>query len=382
MIETAIQPKKPTNGQLVQKNIWDNQVKEIRKAFAPGLDDVQFTMFVELGRSLNLNPFKREIWAVKYHDRVSVFVGRDGYRKVAQEQGDYNGHCVEAVYSDDKIRVVNGTLEHEFNFTNRGRLVGAYCEVYRKTIDHPFRVIVRLEEYHKDQANWCNMPETMIKKVAESQALRMAFQGLFAGTYHETEDWGTPQNNIQGGNGFQRKEFDKMKRHIEHAEAVEDEPEFESPPPESKPEPAEPKPKPKPALITQSQLKKLVVESRIYWGDNWEDELAAGLKSKFGIKHKSELTKEQASLVIDGLVKSNEKARKEPESDPGEVVTQSDINRVARELQEDLNIKPSQVLEALRGNAQSKYKKEVVDLTVSELLELGEALKNGELLPF
>ena len=239
MTETAVQPKKSTrnNGQIVQKSIWDNQVAEIRKAFAPGLDDVQFTMFVELGRSLNLNPFKREIWAVKYRDQVSVFVGRDGYRKVAQEQPDYNGHCVEAVYSNDKIRVVNGVLEHEFNFTERGHLVGAYCEVYRKSIDHPFRVMVRLDEYKKEQANWRNMPETMIKKVAESQTLRMAYQGLFAGTYHEAEDWRTTSNGQNGngnGNGFQQKEFDKMKSHahVEDAETVEDSPESAPPTPE------------------------------------------------------------------------------------------------------------------------------------------------------
>ncbi|MCF7839771.1 MAG: phage recombination protein Bet [Candidatus Marinimicrobia bacterium] len=392
MSETAVQPKKSTNsnnGQIVQKSIWDNQVAEIRKAFALGLDNVQFTMFVELGRSLNLNPFKREIWAVKYRDQVSVFVGRDGYRKVAQEQPDYNGHCVEAVYSNDKIRVVNGVLEHEFNFTDRGHLVGAYCEVYRKTIDHPFRVMVRLDEYKKEQANWRNMPETMIKKVAESQTLRMAYQGIFAGTYHEAEDWRTPSNGQNGnGNGFQKQEFEKMKSHahVEDAETVEDSPEPAPQSPEPKPEPSKPKPAPAPELITQSQLKKLAVESREYYGESWEAELASGLKRKFGIEHKSELTKEQASLVIDGLVKSNEETRKEaqknPETDPGETISRADINRVAGEIQKELNIKPSQAIEALYGNAQAEYKKDLVNLTPTELMDLGEKLVNGELLPF
>lgn len=209
-METAVATaeKTPKNGQaLVQKSIWDSQITEIRNAFAPELNDTQFTMFVELGRSLQLNPFKREIWAVKYKDQVSVFVGRDGYRKVAQEQADYNGHLVEAVYSNDRIKVSNGHLEHEFNLFERGHLTGAYCEVYRRGIDVPFRVMVRLDEYKKNFGNWQSMPETMIKKVAESQALRQAYQGLLGGTYHDAEDWRKPDQDYQSG------EFDKMRSH-------------------------------------------------------------------------------------------------------------------------------------------------------------------------
>ena len=128
------------------------------------------------------------------------------------------------------------------------------------------------------------------------------------------------------------------------------------------------------------------MESREYYGENWESELAADLKRKFGIEHKSELTKDQASQVIDGLVKTNEKARKEtnrePEADPGEIISQADINRVAGELQKELNIKPSRALEALHGNAQAEYKKDRINLTATELMDLGDKLKNGDLLPF
>ena len=36
---------------------------------------------------------------------------------------------------------------------------------------------------------WDSKPATMIKKVAEAQGLRMAFQSMFAGTYAEDEQW-------------------------------------------------------------------------------------------------------------------------------------------------------------------------------------------------
>jgi hypothetical protein len=59
--------------------------------------------------------------------------------------------------------------------------------VYRHGASKPFYVAVQLPEYDLQQALWKDKPETMIKKVAEAQCLRMAFQELFGGTYCESE---------------------------------------------------------------------------------------------------------------------------------------------------------------------------------------------------
>lgn len=45
--------------------IWES-LDEVRKQFAPTLSTTEFDFFVGLGKSLNANPFTREIWAVKY----------------------------------------------------------------------------------------------------------------------------------------------------------------------------------------------------------------------------------------------------------------------------------------------------------------------------
>ena len=47
---------------------------------------------------------------------------------------------------------------------------------------------VELSEYDTKQSVWKTKPATMIKKVAEAQGLRWAFQELFAGTYEESEE--------------------------------------------------------------------------------------------------------------------------------------------------------------------------------------------------
>lgn len=171
-------------------NPWTEKgVESIRKCFAPSLNTEEFKIFVGLGKSLGANPFTREIWAIKYgSQQAAIFLGRDFYRKKAQEQGDYDGHIVNAIYENDAFTIENGEPKHSVNsFKDRGKLVGAFCSVYRKNLKVPYFVTVQLSEYNTGKSNWAKMPETMIKKVAEAQALRGAYQGVFKGTYDESE---------------------------------------------------------------------------------------------------------------------------------------------------------------------------------------------------
>ena len=174
-------------------DIWTNEtkLKEIRKLVSPSapLTDIEFSYLVELGRATNLNPFMREIWAVKYKEGspASIFLGRDGYRKAAQRQPDYEYHQVNAVYSKDDFKISNDEIQHSYGFANRGDLMGAYCIVKRKGSSKYTYVMVTMSEYNANQSLWKSKPETMIKKVAEAQALRQAFQEVLAGTYSDVE---------------------------------------------------------------------------------------------------------------------------------------------------------------------------------------------------
>lgn len=175
-----------------QKNdalaIWTN-TDEIKTIFAPTLTPTEFKFFMGLGQRLGANPFTREIWAIKFGTAAAtIFLGRDFYRKKAQEQPDYDGCYTQAVYSNDVFSMKNGVVSHEFTLTDRGSLLSAYAVVKRKNISQDFFVMVQLSEYDLKQSNWKTKPETMLKKVAESQALRGAFQGVFEGTYDESEE--------------------------------------------------------------------------------------------------------------------------------------------------------------------------------------------------
>lgn len=179
-------------------SIWEGQenLKQIKSIFAPKLSDLEFTAFVEMGKATDLNPFLKEMWAVKYDasKAAQIFIGRDGYRKSAQRSPFYDYHSVDSVYSEDDFSVTNGQVNHKYKLSNRGSLVGAYCVAQRKGSSRPSYVYVAIEEYNKKQSVWNEKPITMIKKVAEAQCLKMAFQELFSGTYSEYEAWDNQGN--------------------------------------------------------------------------------------------------------------------------------------------------------------------------------------------
>lgn len=169
---------------------WDNeQVLEDIRAMGdhPRLTKTEFKTFINTCRSMNLNPFTKEIWCLKNGDRMQIIIARDGYRKVAQREAEYDYHQTDAVYSNDKFRVYHGEVEHEYDLINRGNIIGAYCTVKRKSATKSMYAYVEFKEYNLNRSLWTSKPATMIKKVAEAHALRMAFQAVFVGTYEQDE---------------------------------------------------------------------------------------------------------------------------------------------------------------------------------------------------
>lgn len=183
--------------------IWEQQetIQQIKDIYGRGLNNAEFNIFIQLGKATGLNPFLKEMWAVKYGSGAAqIFIGRDGYRKSAQSHTEYDYHLVDAVYSNDEFQVENGEVKHSYNLKDRGDLVGAYCVVKRKNSERPMFTFVELKEYSTKKSLWAKdggKPATMIKKVAEAQGLRQAFQALFAGTYHEYENWNEEKQQVK-----------------------------------------------------------------------------------------------------------------------------------------------------------------------------------------
>ena len=151
---------------LVERTWKPEEMALIKNVIAPKCTDEEVALMLYQAKVYKLDPLLRQIWAVKYQaDRpASIFAGRDGFLAIAHQSGQFNG-------------MESGPIRDE-----KGVLQGAVATVWRKDMDRPFTVTVRFEEYNKKQGNWLHMPQTMIVKVAESQALRKAFNisGIYA----------------------------------------------------------------------------------------------------------------------------------------------------------------------------------------------------------
>lgn len=154
-------------------------IETIRRTVARGASNEELDMFLHLCNQYQLDPFRKEIWFVKYdQDSPTIMTSRDGYLKIAQEHPEYEGIMSQEVRANDhfKLDAANGTVHHEFAspMNKRGEIVGAWATVYRKN-KRPVSIFVNYSEYKGNSPVWRKYPSAMIIKVAESFVLKRQF---------------------------------------------------------------------------------------------------------------------------------------------------------------------------------------------------------------
>ena len=163
-------------GGIVPAQYNQQQIQLIRDMCARDCTDNEFLLLMQLAKTYQLDPFAKQIWAVKYgNNPAAIFCGRDGFLAIAHRSGKFDG-------------MESGTRK------DGDDLVG-WCRVYRKDMSRPFEVEVSLSEYSTGKNLWQTKPKTMIVKVAESHALRRAFgiSGLYAPEEIDTGDRPEPR---------------------------------------------------------------------------------------------------------------------------------------------------------------------------------------------
>lgn len=170
----------PNNEQL---SISDNfgytpaEVAVIQNTVAKGTSKVELAYFINVCKSVGLNPFIKEIWCYKdSKGNLLVFAGRDGFLAKAQTNPFFNGIRSSEVCRNDvfKIDIANNKIIHEYGLDDRGDIVGAYAIAFRKN-GEPTIEFVDFKFYNKGYNTWKTHPSEMIKKVAETHALKKAF---------------------------------------------------------------------------------------------------------------------------------------------------------------------------------------------------------------
>lgn len=154
--------------------------------------DQELMMFMMMCKGNHLNPWNREAYCIKYGNQpATMVVGKEAYMKRANAHPQYDGMddgIVVLVKETGEMIYRKGTITIEGE-----QIIGGWAEVYRKDRSRSTRVEVSFSEYagrKKDgslNGQWSSKPATMIRKVAQVQALREAFPDTLGGLYTADE---------------------------------------------------------------------------------------------------------------------------------------------------------------------------------------------------
>ena len=179
------------------------QIELIKRTVAKDATDQELKLFLYTAKHAGLDPLLGQVHFIKrrsknksgqWEEVGQTLFGRDAYRIVAHRSGAFDGCEVEPVFDD------------------KGALRAARATVYRKDMARPFRVEVYLAEYSDPERSflWRNKPITMLCKVAEAHALRMAFPDLLVGSYMP-EELGYDEDSVVEGQVVTEQEAPKQK---------------------------------------------------------------------------------------------------------------------------------------------------------------------------
>lgn len=152
----------------------------------------EVSMFINLCKFSGLNPWLKEAYCIKYgNEPATMVIGKEAFLKRANRNPVYDGSDSGIIVSDTETGEVSYRVGTFYAPTEQ--VIGGWAEVYRKDRAHSTRVEVGFEEYaakKKDgtlNSQWSKKPATMIRKVAQVQALRESFPEDLGGLYTAEE---------------------------------------------------------------------------------------------------------------------------------------------------------------------------------------------------
>lgn len=201
------------------------QIALIKSTVAKDCNDEEFNLFFEVARGKGLDPFLGQIIPMIFSKnkadkrRMTIIISRDGQRVIAQRCGDYRPASKPPTYEFDAALkgptnpkgIVSATVYLWKQDARSGQWFevagqafwdefaplsyAANAYLYEDTGDtwpngDPKKTKTLKPDAKQsldDSGNWAKMPNLMIAKCAEMQALRAGWPAQFSGLYDEAE---------------------------------------------------------------------------------------------------------------------------------------------------------------------------------------------------
>lgn len=151
-----------------QNRVTKQLCLEYIKSQNTNLTDGEFAQYAAVATTLNLNPFLREIYPIKYNGKMTLVTGYQVYIRRAEEFPQYDGF--------------------DTQFEGAGKDLCCICNVYRKDRSRPVTARVYFAEYTQNNSMWNGKPHVMLEKVAIGTAFRRAFPTEFGGMPYTSEE--------------------------------------------------------------------------------------------------------------------------------------------------------------------------------------------------
>jgi len=146
----------------------------IKNYLCKGISDDELKLFSAVCKKTGLDPFMKQIYAVKRKDQMTIQTSIDGYRLIAERTGRYApGRESTYVYDGDKLVCATSYVKKQ---TADGTWHEVACSAY-------------YDEYKPAYSNqfWESKKHIMLAKCAEALALRKAFPSELSGLYSDDE---------------------------------------------------------------------------------------------------------------------------------------------------------------------------------------------------